>query len=561
MSQHFYWPGEEPTVAEPQPTTHVEHIVIGPPGCGKTTWLSRQCQIAAAKYTGQGVLVASLTKAAAIEVAGRDTHIPPENIGTLHAHCYRLLDRPVIAETAAGITAWNAWCGNSSWRISNKSVADPENAPPEMGGTGDEGGDELLHAAGVLRHQLLPPDLWPPAIAAFHHRWQTWKDESGYIDFTDLIEQARQRFDQFPNNPDIVLVDEAQDMSKLEIRLVRKLAASTERLIIVGDPDQALYTWRGADPDEVFGADVDGIQILHQSYRVPRAVHAKAVEFIERMPGRMPVAYEARDQPGEVKDRPYTWSDPDPIIEAVLGDLTDHRDVMIIASCRYMLGPLTARLKELGEPFHNPYRPNAGQWNPLRSGQRLLAFLRPEKDVWGDQARMWTWDDVRRWTEPLQSKGVLKRGAKSFIEGKGLRSHQLQTDVSQQEADLGTLLDLFEDEHKAGILNMDVAWWFDHLLHRHRKSQQFPVSVYRRRGGQALIDTPRITVGTIHSVKGGQADVVYLFPDLSAAGYWTGWKTTGEPNRAVFRLMYVGMTRAYTKLVRCAPNGAEAVNW
>jgi len=74
-------------------------ILYGPPGCGKTTWLSRQ--VARAWEKGEKVLIASLTRAAAAEVAGRELPIPRDNIGTLHAHCYRSLGRPRIAETKA----------------------------------------------------------------------------------------------------------------------------------------------------------------------------------------------------------------------------------------------------------------------------------------------------------------------------------------------------------------------------------------------------------------------------------------------------------------------------
>jgi superfamily I DNA/RNA helicase len=50
-------------------------------------------------------------------------------------------------------------------------------------------------------------------------------------------------------------------------------------------------------------------------------------------------------------------------------------------------------------------------------------------------------------------------------------------------------------------------------------------------------------VGTIHSVKGGEADVVFLFPDMSQAGD-AAYQRHGPARDAVIRLFYVGMTRA-----------------
>jgi superfamily I DNA/RNA helicase len=58
-----------------------------------------------------------------------------------------------------------------------------------------------------------------------------------------------------------------------------------------------------------------------------------------------------------------------------------------------------------------------------------------------------------------------------------------------------------------------------------------------------LLERPQVIVGTIHSVKGGEADVVILFPDLSQAGD-AAYQRYGPPRDAVIRTFYVGMTRA-----------------
>jgi superfamily I DNA/RNA helicase len=67
-----------------------------------------------------------------------------------------------------------------------------------------------------------------------------------------------------------------------------------------------------------------------------------------------------------------------------------------------------------------------------------------------------------------------------------------------------------------------------------------------------LKQTPRAIVGTIHSVKGGEADVVFLFPDLSrsAAKAYDGQGSTRD---SVIRLFYVGVTRAREAVYICEP--------
>jgi superfamily I DNA/RNA helicase len=72
---------------------------------------------------------------------------------------------------------------------------------------------------------------------------------------------------------------------------------------------------------------------------------------------------------------------------------------------------------------------------------------------------------------------------------------------------------------------------------------QFPADIAAAHGPQALLEKPQVTVGTIHSVKGGEADVVILFPDLSQAGD-AAYQRYGPPRDAVIRMFYVGITRA-----------------
>jgi superfamily I DNA/RNA helicase len=65
-------------------------------------------------------------------------------------------------------------------------------------------------------------------------------------------------------------------------------------------------------------------------------------------------------------------------------------------------------------------------------------------------------------------------------------------------------------------------------------------------------------VGTVHSVKGGEADVVYLFPDLSAAGD-AQYSLPGRPRDSVIRVFYVGATRARETLYICQSETARSI--
>jgi superfamily I DNA/RNA helicase len=103
-----------------------------------------------------------------------------------------------------------------------------------------------------------------------------------------------------------------------------------------------------------------------------------------------------------------------------------------------------------------------------------------------------------------------------------------------------------------------LTWWQTRVSLDLADRVKYPADIAAKRGPQGLLDTPRVVVGTIHSVKGGQADVVYLFPDLSQAAdaqYGRG----GAMRDSVVRLFYVGATRAYEQLHVCQRETGMAI--
>ena len=108
------------------------HITIGPPGCGKTTWLSRQVERAYEK--SRNITVISLTRSSAAEVAGRELPIPDRQVGTLHSQCFRALRGAEIAETPKHADVWNK--ENPHYRITPVGDDDGEAPPGERGRPG-----------------------------------------------------------------------------------------------------------------------------------------------------------------------------------------------------------------------------------------------------------------------------------------------------------------------------------------------------------------------------------------------------------------------------------------
>ena len=516
-----------------------EYRIFGPPGCGKTTWLSRQVSRATKAY--KTPMICSLTKTAAAEVAGRDLPIPPNHIGTLHSHCYQALGGQPIAETKLHLEDWNASHPGYalSLGVSDRNV-DEDNLDP---GTGTDG-DQLMRIYQIYRARM--DDQLPAPIAAFAKSWKDWKDHNGVIDFTDMIEIALRDCNHAPSMPDVIFVDEAQDLDHLQMALIRKWGRAAGQLIVVGDPDQNIYRWRGSDPTAFTEPPIDASNehTLAQSFRVPRKVHEKAVDWINHVQNRRPVLYRPRDADGECSYSNATFLYPEPVVEDASRQIAQDRTVMFLVTCSYMLDNIITLLRKEGIPFHNPHRRSNGAWNPFQrrrnqttASDRILAYLNMT------DAGYWSPEDLQRWTDALQVAGVLPRGGRQLIKA-------LQDTPDQGPLPWETIHNILTPEAIEAGMTGDLNWYEEHLLTSRKAPSQFPLTVVRRQSSEILKSQPKAVVGTIHSVKGSEADVVYLFPDLSRPGM-SEWHGDADARSAVYRLFYVGMTRAREKLVLC----------
>ena len=533
-----------------------EYRLHGPPGTGKTRALAKRwVPKAVEKFGPNGVVICSLTRTAASEIATRDLPIPPHNVGTLHALAFRALGRPQIAE--GEIAAWNDM--EPAFKISG---AKPSMDEPEMRSDKKNRGDELMAMAQVYRHNRVPRASWRDDVAVFQRKWEYWMDAEGFVDFTGLMETALEEVEYAPGNPDVFIVDEAQDCSVLELELVRKWNARAAYAVLAGDGDQAIYGWRGGSARAFLSPEIPDENNYHltQSYRVPRAVHAVASRWISKASYRYAVEYLPRDHDGEVQYSNGNGRHVFPLVQHAIADIERGKSVMILATCGFMLRGLIAALRRYGVPFHNPHRSTNGAWNPLRGGAgRLLAYLRPDPQVYGDEARIWNWAEAKAWTELVRAKGLLSTGAKSWIADLGADQQRgsEHIDADDGKATFGENWDLLQQAFTQG---RSLDWLEDNLLASRRTFMEYALTVARKRGAKTLQEDPLLTVGSIHSVKGSQADTVILLPDISPSAM-KQWSKPGDGRDGLIRTFYVGMTRARERLVLGGRWSPYSVDW
>ncbi|KKK51037.1 hypothetical protein LCGC14_3118980, partial [marine sediment metagenome] len=287
----------------------------------------------------------------------------------------------------------------------------------------DERAENCMNAMNLNRHRMIEYELWPLYVKNFTEKWEAWKAESNYMDFTDLIIHGYKNMESAPGIPEVLIVDECQDMSKLEIELIHKWGKTCDILLEAGDPDQAIYTWRGANPNIFIENKIpeNNKKYLRQSYRLPEAVHEYIRKWIRIIKAREDVEFKPRNASGSVKRMDASYLEPDPLIDICKEQMADGKTTMILASCGYMLVQIIARLKGEGLPFYNPFSTKNARWNPLQRIRkrvmpvdRVAAFMAPHESN-DEFQREWNRQDFKNWMGLLEAKRIFKRGTKSYV--------------------------------------------------------------------------------------------------------------------------------------------------
>ena len=128
-------------------------------------------------------------------------------------------------------------------------------------------------------------DLELDKLKIIANELQRYKKEHGLIDFNDMILEFTKSDIAVPKF-DVVFIDEAQDLSRMQWDMAKAIWQKTTDSFIAGDDDQAIFRWAGADVDS-FIAQEGQMLPLQQSYRIPSRVHALAMGIINKIKTRI----------------------------------------------------------------------------------------------------------------------------------------------------------------------------------------------------------------------------------------------------------------------------------
>ena len=516
--------------------------VIGPPGTGKTKFLADQVTkwVTVDGIPPDQIVGCSFTRAAAAVLRGRITELPSHNFATLHALAYRGLGSPPIAEVGELRKLWNEQTIlPEEWKL-GADKADVEEGLLEEGDYGSMLAGYSLYRAGRSQDVF----LWE-RVRYFAERWEDFKAQTSSIDFQDMIDLALLELPTCPGDPVAFVVDEAQDLTPTQLALAQQWGAGATHYLVAGDPAQVLYGFAGARPDELLAPlPAEQQRLLRHSYRLPPLLQQYAETWLERhsppmIYGRTYQARAGRD--GELRRSWDTWREPLDLAPLLEHLLSGGRDAMVLATCSYMLAPSIAELRAAGIPFHNPYRTRSKAWNPLgraRAGevstmQRVQAFLRP----------VWSGESEAAWLKMLPAEWFA-----------GTRKAALE-ELTTEQVSADRIVGLLKEQAAPAVLARDIYWLAQAVAPAYKRGVELAVNIVLRSGLSGLTEEPRVVIGTIHSVKGAEADAVVLFPDLSPRAAEEA--ATREGRDAVIRQAYVGYTRARQTLVRAAAEREE----
>ena len=334
---------------------------------------------------------------------------------------------------------------------------------------------------------------------------ERYKEQHGLIDFPDMIE----KFLESGVSPKlrVMFVDEAQDLSLIQWKLVRKIEEASTDSFIAGDDDQGIYKWNGAHVNTFI--NLEGTRkVLEQSYRVPRKPFDLADKIISRVKNRVEKKYYPKASDGYVERCPHLSQ-----IDFSQGKW------LVLTTANYMLNSVGEILDEKGL-----------YWQRRNSTPRV-------KNIH---------DIIQKWNELRQ----------------GIPMHY--NDIKKIKAKMNKNWDkkLFKDMAKDAFYDIDTlkekfglkteAEWYESL--DELGDQDIKKILKLIESGEDLTRNPRIKISTIHGVKGNERENVVVTTELSGAAFEEYQKNPDDTHR----LFYVACTRTEDNLYIIEPQTRKA---
>ena len=287
-------------------TTEGPLLIMAGAGSGKTRVLTHRIAylLDEKDVSPYNILAITFTNKAAKEMKARVEHLVGEEaqviwMSTFHSMCVRILRRDA---DRIGIERNFTIIDPTDQKSVIKDVLKSENIDskrfePRM----------FIGAISNLKNELKTPedsqkeanDFHSQMVATVYKGYQRQLSRNEALDFDDLImttinlfERVPETLEYYQNKFQYIHVDEYQDTNKAQYTLVKLLANKFKNLCVVGDSDQSIYGWRGADIQNILSFEEDYPEaktiFLEQNYRSTKNILNAANEVIKHNSERKP---------------------------------------------------------------------------------------------------------------------------------------------------------------------------------------------------------------------------------------------------------------------------------
>ena len=302
--------------AEAVQTTEGPLLIMAGAGSGKTRVLTHRIAylIEEKMVNPWNILAITFTNKAAREMRERafdlNSRTQDTLIATFHSMCVRILRRDA---DHIGYNRNFTIVDPGEQRTLMKRILKELNVDPKkftertILGTISNSKNDLVTAESYAKNAN---DLYSEIVAKAYKRYETELKRSESMDFDDLIMNTILLFDK---NPDVLAyyqgkfqyihVDEYQDTNHAQYQLVQLLAKRFKNLCVVGDADQSIYGWRGADMQNILDFEQDypeaKVVLLEENYRSTKTILQAANEVINNNQKRRPKKLWTQNADGE----------------------------------------------------------------------------------------------------------------------------------------------------------------------------------------------------------------------------------------------------------------------
>lgn len=265
-------------------------LILAGAGSGKTRVLTARTafMIEEKKIDPSSIMLVTFTAKAAAEMKKRIADYPgmsPAKVnqliaGTFHSIFYRILCFHEREKWSSDKLMKKEWQREQTLKEAGRKLQLDEKefaydlALQQIG---------LWKNTMIMPHQVKAESPWEEKVALLYKDYETAKERQSLFDFDDMLLGCYQLF---KDKPDILqnyqnrfhhfLIDEFQDINKVQYELMKMLSAKHGNVCAVGDDDQSIYSFRGSDPAYLFKFKTDfqntKLIILNQNYRSPHEI-------------------------------------------------------------------------------------------------------------------------------------------------------------------------------------------------------------------------------------------------------------------------------------------------